>query len=148
MFSTTKLFTAYNHCQRSEYAIILKAAAARKISYHEQGTPTLILQLSEENNVGAFYTEVVKKSKFVVKISKASNYDDAMRFIEKYKDAKASHNCWAFRQSSIVERSSDDGEPSGESYIVSLTVFIICILLNICLIVVCVCTKELLGNPF
>eukprot|EP01036_Dinobryon_divergens_P028914 gene28914-37933_t len=36
-----------------------------------------------------------------------------MSFIEKYRDDKASHNCWAFRQSSIIERSSDDGEPTG-----------------------------------
>ena len=104
---------AYNHFQRSEYnACIILKAASRKIPNHEQGTITQ--KLSEVNNVGYFYTEVVKKSKFVVKISKASNYDDAMSFIEKYKDDKASHNCWAFRQSSMIERSSDDGEPNGD----------------------------------
>ena len=106
---------AYHHFQRSEYACIILKAASRKILNHEQGTSTQ--KLSDVNNVGYFYTEVVKKSKFVVKISKASNYDDAMSFIEKYKDDKASHNCWAFRQSSIIERSSDDGEPNGNDSI-------------------------------
>ena len=114
LFATQVLTThAVFKLQRKEGSIIL-LRAARKISDHGQVSSPQLYQLSELNNVGSFHTDIVKKSKFVVKISKASNYDDAMRFVEKYKDDKASHNCWAFRQSNLIERSSDDGEPSGD----------------------------------
>ena len=54
----------------------------------------------------------IKNSKFYVKSHYVTTVDDALAFVNKYKDVKASHNCWAFT-SLDIERSSDDGEPSG-----------------------------------
>lgn len=58
------------------------------------------------------YTEDIKKSKFVTYIKSASSIDEALQFISKVQDLKATHNCWAYR-SYNYERYSDDGEPSG-----------------------------------
>lgn len=55
---------------------------------------------------------VIKNSKFYGKASFVSSADDAVAFVNKHKDVKASHNCWAFRGIDY-DRSSDDGEPSG-----------------------------------
>jgi uncharacterized YigZ family protein len=57
------------------------------------------------------YTEVVKKSKFIVHAAPCQNIDEALLYLEKVKDPKASHNCWAYR-SIKTQRMSDDGEPS------------------------------------
>ena len=54
----------------------------------------------------------IKNSKFYAKSYYLTTIDDALSFVNKYKDVKASHNCWAFTGLDI-ERSSDDGEPSG-----------------------------------
>ena len=69
-----------------------------------------------EQNVTA---EVVdKKSKFIANLIYVDKVDDAEKIIKqikkKYFDAR--HNCVAYRVSEggqIVEKSSDDGEPSG-----------------------------------
>ncbi len=55
---------------------------------------------------------IVKKSKFIARIGKASNFEEAMTFLCTYGDSKATHNCWAYN-SLPVQRCSDDGEPSG-----------------------------------
>lgn len=55
---------------------------------------------------------IVKNSKFYAKTVFADSVDDAIIFVNKHKDVKASHNCWAYRGLDY-ERSSDDGEPSG-----------------------------------
>lgn len=40
--------------------------------------------------------------------------DDAMSFLRKIKDPKASHNCYAWRDASgTMSKCSDDGEPGG-----------------------------------
>jgi putative IMPACT (imprinted ancient) family translation regulator len=74
--------------------------------------------------------EIIKKSKFLVKLIPIKNSKDAAKFINKYSDIKANHNCWAFRLNdivnddeislnkdnksiSIISRSSDDGEVKG-----------------------------------
>lgn len=56
--------------------------------------------------------DIVKKSKFVSHAAPVASFDDAMAFLDKVKDTKANHNCWAYR-SSITSRCSDDGEPAG-----------------------------------
>lgn len=64
-------------------------------------------------------TEIVeKKSKFIANLFPVESVEEAEEFIKeikkKYHDAR--HNCIAFRileENQIVEKSSDDGEPSG-----------------------------------
>lgn len=67
-------------------------------------------------NVSAEITE--KKSKFIANIFYVENKDEAEQIIKemkkKYHDAR--HNCIAYRViegGSVIEKSSDDGEPSG-----------------------------------
>lgn len=58
---------------------------------------------------------IEKKSKFIATLLKVSSEEQAIEFIEKirkkYRDAK--HNVFAYRIANILERYSDDGEPSG-----------------------------------
>jgi uncharacterized YigZ family protein len=58
---------------------------------------------------------IVKNSKFIARAFPAKNIEAALSFYESVKEAKASHNCWAYRTSSLppYERFSDDGEPGG-----------------------------------
>lgn len=61
---------------------------------------------------------VVKKSKFICNLIKVENQKDAEELIKKIKKKyyDARHNCVAYRvieEEQIVEKSSDDGEPSG-----------------------------------
>lgn len=69
-----------------------------------------------EENVEAEITE--KKSKFIANLFYIENIEEAEKIIKKIKkkyfDAK--HNCIAYRvieKNQIIEKSSDDGEPSG-----------------------------------
>ena len=69
-----------------------------------------------EENVEAEITE--KKSKFIANLFYIENVEEAEKIIKeikkKYFDAK--HNCIAYRvieKNQIIEKSSDDGEPSG-----------------------------------
>ena len=69
-----------------------------------------------KENVTAEITE--KKSKFIVNLIKVKNKEEAENEINKikkeYHDAR--HNCIAYRvaeNGQIIEKSSDDGEPSG-----------------------------------
>ena len=69
-----------------------------------------------EENVQTEMTE--KKSKFIANLFHIENVEEAENIIKytkkKYFDAK--HNCIAYRvieKGQIVEKSSDDGEPSG-----------------------------------
>lgn len=56
--------------------------------------------------------EIVKKSKFIAHAAPVASFEEAMVFLEKVKDTKANHNCWAYR-SHTSSRCSDDGEPAG-----------------------------------
>lgn len=58
------------------------------------------------------HTIDVKKSQFIAHIYPCDSIDYALKILDKIKDDKASHNCWAFRTASY-ERCSDDGEPAG-----------------------------------
>lgn len=69
-----------------------------------------------DKNVNAQIVE--KKSKFIANIFYVETIDEAEKIIretrKKYYDAR--HNCYAYRiieDGNIIERSSDDGEPSG-----------------------------------
>ena len=69
-----------------------------------------------EENVQTEITE--KKSKFIANLFYVENVEEAEELIKKIKkkyfDAK--HNCFAYRvieKGQIIEKSSDDGEPSG-----------------------------------
>ena len=66
----------------------------------------------------ASYETVEKKSKFIGNVFYVESKEEAEIIIKehkkKYHDAR--HNCWAYRvldDNNIVEKSSDDGEPSG-----------------------------------
>lgn len=66
----------------------------------------------------ASYEIVEKKSKFIGNVFYVETREEAENLIKehkkKYHDAR--HNCWAYRvieDSNIIEKSSDDGEPSG-----------------------------------
>lgn len=56
--------------------------------------------------------ELVKKSKFITHASPVDSFNSAMEYLDKVKDDKANHNCWAYR-SAVASRCSDDGEPGG-----------------------------------
>lgn len=67
-------------------------------------------------NVEFVLTE--KKSKFIANLIKVSSQEEAEEVIKKYKKQyhDARHNCIAYRvmeNEQIIEKSSDDGEPSG-----------------------------------
>ena len=69
-----------------------------------------------KENVTAEITE--KKSKFIANLIKVKNKEEAENEINKIKKAyhDARHNCIAYRvieEDRILEKSSDDGEPSG-----------------------------------
>ncbi|GAB4316237.1 MAG: YigZ family protein [Candidatus Zixiibacteriota bacterium] len=61
---------------------------------------------------------LVHGSKFIGHIAPAATEDDALATLNtrRRKYADATHNCWAYRvglPGELIERSSDDGEPSG-----------------------------------
>ncbi len=66
----------------------------------------------KEKSVGE-YDE--KKSRFIAVLVPVSTPEEASEFIDlvKKNNVGARHNCYAFRLSEGIERSSDDGEPSG-----------------------------------
>ena len=64
------------------------------------------------------YVLTEKKSKFIANLIKISSQKEAEEIIKKYKKKyhDARHNCIAYRvleNDQIIEKSSDDGEPSG-----------------------------------
>ncbi|MGM0217915.1 YigZ family protein [Enterococcus sp. AZ126] len=68
----------------------------------------------------------IKKSRFICSLKRVSSEDEAKEFIAQKKKEhwKASHNCSAFviGEKSAIQRSSDDGEPSGTAGIPMLEV--------------------------
>ncbi|WP_125771621.1 YigZ family protein [Companilactobacillus furfuricola] len=63
------------------------------------------------------YLKEIKKSKFIVHLAQTNSEKEANAFIEKIRqqEASATHNCFAFivSENVLIERMSDDGEPSG-----------------------------------
>ncbi len=60
----------------------------------------------------ATWEEEIKRSRFLAHAGPVSTPEDTFAFLEKVKDPKATHNCWAFRVGTNF-RFSDDGEPKG-----------------------------------
>jgi len=58
------------------------------------------------------YEEIIKKSRFVVKVFPLNNPEEFNDILEACKDPSANHNCWAWKYDNQY-RFSDDGEPSG-----------------------------------
>eukprot|EP00747_Dinoflagellata_sp_TGD_P221152 gnl/TRDRNA2_/TRDRNA2_93029_c0_seq1.p1 gnl/TRDRNA2_/TRDRNA2_93029_c0~~gnl/TRDRNA2_/TRDRNA2_93029_c0_seq1.p1 ORF type:complete len:361 (-),score=58.01 gnl/TRDRNA2_/TRDRNA2_93029_c0_seq1:88-1170(-) len=57
------------------------------------------------------YEEVIKKSRFVAVAAPVQNADDALKFVKATSDAKARHNCFAWRLADGDMRTNGDGEP-------------------------------------
>lgn len=58
------------------------------------------------------YELEVKRSRFVAHAAPITNPEDAFAFLQKVRDAQATHNCWAYKVGAQY-RFSDDGEPAG-----------------------------------
>ena len=59
---------------------------------------------------GATYSETIKKSKFMCVAKSCFSPIEASKFLDKIKDDKANHHCWAFKIGDL-EKCDDDGEP-------------------------------------
>lgn len=63
------------------------------------------------------YLKEIKKSKFIVHLAQTNSEAEANEFIDKIRkqESGATHNCFAFivQENILIERMSDDGEPSG-----------------------------------
>ena len=60
----------------------------------------------------AVYEEEIKKSRFIVKAARVASPGEALAYLERIREPRATHNCWAYRIGQIY-RFSDDGEPGG-----------------------------------
>ena len=60
----------------------------------------------------ADYEEEIKKSRFIVKAAGVASPEEARAYLERIREARATHNCWAYRIGQSY-RFSDDGEPGG-----------------------------------
>ena len=61
----------------------------------------------------AHHEEVIKKSRFVAIASPVKSAEDALAFVKSNSDAKARHNCFAWRLNDGTMRTNGDGEPGG-----------------------------------
>lgn len=63
------------------------------------------------------YEQIIKKSRFICSIARASSDEEAQQFIASIQAAnkKATHNCFAYMigDNDQIQRESDNGEPSG-----------------------------------
>lgn len=58
------------------------------------------------------YEEEIKKSRFIARAIPADTPQAALAYLERVRDARATHHCWAY-QIGESYRFSDDGEPAG-----------------------------------
>ena len=83
--------------------------------------------------------EEIKKSRFICHLKRISTEEEAREFISQIKKThfKANHNCWAYslgdRQE--IQRSSDDGEPSGTAGFPMLEILKKKEIINVCAVV-------------
>lgn len=63
------------------------------------------------------YEQTIKKSRFICSIARVSSDEEALQFIASIQAAnkKATHNCFAYMigDNDLIQRESDNGEPSG-----------------------------------
>jgi uncharacterized YigZ family protein len=60
----------------------------------------------------AEYEAEIKKSRFIAKAVAVTTPEDALGFLERIRQVRANHHCWAY-QIGPLYRFSDDGEPAG-----------------------------------
>ena len=60
----------------------------------------------------AVYEEEIKKSRFIVKAVRVADPEEALAYLDRIRETRATHNCWAYRIGHNY-RFSDDGEPGG-----------------------------------
>ncbi|MGX7124989.1 YigZ family protein [Enterococcus viikkiensis] len=86
------------------------------------------------------YHEIeIKKSRFICSLKRIDSEEEAKNFIQQLKKEhwKANHNCSAFilGEHNEIQRSSDDGEPSGTAGVPMLEVLKKNDLINVCAVV-------------
>ena len=72
------------------------------------------LQCKALSPKGNEYSETIKKSKFVCIARPVTSADQANEIMDEFRDSNANHHCWAYRIG-LLEKCSDDGEPSGSA---------------------------------
>ena len=60
----------------------------------------------------AVFEEEIKKSRFIAKAAGVSGVEEALAFLERIREPRATHHCWAYKIGQS-HRFSDDGEPGG-----------------------------------
>ncbi|MCY1397399.1 IMPACT family member YigZ [compost metagenome] len=60
------------------------------------------------------FREEIRKSRFITLAAPITSVAEAQAFIERFSEADASHNCWAWKLGDQY-RSTDDGEPGGSA---------------------------------
>lgn len=81
----------------------------------------------------------IKKSRFICTLQRVDTEEKAKQFIQEIKKEywKAAHHCsaWIIKNPDLIQRSSDDGEPSGTAGIPMLEVLKKQELVNVCAVV-------------
>lgn len=60
----------------------------------------------------AVLEEEIKKSRFIAKAASVSSVEEALAFLERIREPRATHHCWAYKIGQSY-RFSDDREPGG-----------------------------------
>ncbi|XP_057492203.1 uncharacterized protein LOC130777790 [Actinidia eriantha] len=107
------LSNPYHHHRHRLCASLLSIARAKR--------PMVTTNCSSSSNSAGAFTTIkervtfereIKKSKFIAVAGPVSDERSAQSFLSEVRDARATHNCWAYKIGDHY-RSNDDGEPSG-----------------------------------
>ncbi|KAM7515770.1 hypothetical protein LguiA_005353 [Lonicera macranthoides] len=110
LFSIPCLKFTHRHTISSSSSLLVIAAGKRP----------MVTAGSSSSSPGAFTTlqervkfeKEIKKSKFIAIAGPISDERSAQSFLSEVREARATHNCWAYKVGEQY-RSNDDGEPSG-----------------------------------